>query len=283
MTASSSASSDAATPTAPTTTRPVPSTSTPATPPLFHKGDQLYTTGPLGPGVTPVIVEGPLDAIAITLATGGTYVGVAPLGTSLTDDQAAQLRQHGHRTPIVATDADLAGRVAAERDYWILTPHGHDPRHAELPDGTDPADLLATGRGDVLAAALANSRPLAEQLVDERFAHLPASEAAVDALRVIAASPPDRWETGTQDVAERLGLPASLLRTALHDLVDAWNQDPRGSAAIALRDVTHVKTRLAHAEAVGVHERVTSRPGRTAAHPGDSPVPARAPSRGVDR
>ena len=35
------------------------------------------------------------------------------MGTSLTDDQAAQLRQHGHRTPIVATDADLAGRLAA--------------------------------------------------------------------------------------------------------------------------------------------------------------------------
>ncbi|MBK8463496.1 MAG: relaxase domain-containing protein [Nigerium sp.] len=251
--------------------------------PLFHKGDQLYATGPLRPDATPVIVEGPMDAIAITLATNGKFVGVAPLGTSLTDHQAAQLREHGHRTPIVATDADLAGRVAAERDYWILTPHGHDPRHAELPDGTDPADLVATGSAGVLAAALKRARPLADQLVDERFAHLPASEATVDALRVIAASPPERWETGTQDVAERLRLPAGLLRTALHDLVNAWNQDPRGSAAIALRDVTHVKTRLAHAEAVGVHERVTSRPGRTAAHPGDSPVPARAPSRGVDR
>ncbi len=118
------------------------------------------------------------------------YVGVAPLGASLTDDQAAQLRQHEHRTPIVATDADLAGRVAAERDYWILSPPGHDPRRAALPAGTDPADRLVSGRADVLTKALQNATPLADQLVDERFAHLPANEAAIEALRVIAATPP---------------------------------------------------------------------------------------------
>ncbi|WP_220492293.1 AAA family ATPase [Propioniciclava sp. MC1683] len=249
---------------------------------LFHKGDQLFTTGSLPPDVTPVIVEGPMDAIAVTLATGGTYVGVAPLGTSLTDDQAAQLRQHGHRAPIVATDGDLAGRVAAERDYWILTPYGHHPRHAELPDGTDPADLVATGRADVLADALNSARPLADHLVDERFAHLPPHEAAVEALRVIAASQPARWETGTQDVAERLGLPASLLRTALHDLVNAWNRDPRRTAQHALRDANQVKTRLAYAETAGVHETITTRPNRALTHP-DNLLPTPAPARGVDR
>ncbi len=160
---------------------------------LFHKGDQLFTTGPLDADVTPVIVEGPMDAIAVTLAGTAATSASHRFGTSLTDDQAAQLRQHGHRTPIVATDADLAGRVAAERDYWILTPYGHDPRHAALPDGTDPADLVATGRGSVLADALENARPLADHLVDERFAHLPASEAAIDALR---SSPPPHPNAG---------------------------------------------------------------------------------------
>ena len=36
----------------------------------------------LAAGAIPVIVEGPMDAIAVTLATGGRYVGVAPLGTA---------------------------------------------------------------------------------------------------------------------------------------------------------------------------------------------------------
>ena len=90
--------------------------------PLFHKGDQLYTPRQTwDPDATPVIVEGPMDAIAVTLATDGKYLGVAPLGTSLTDEQAAQLRLLGYRTPIVATDADLAGRVAARAR--LLDPH----------------------------------------------------------------------------------------------------------------------------------------------------------------
>ena len=45
--------------------------------------------------------------------------------------------------PIVATDNDRAGQAATERAYWVLAELGHDPLHATLPDGTDPADLLA--------------------------------------------------------------------------------------------------------------------------------------------
>ncbi len=115
---------------------------TPETP-LFHKGAQLYGHAPsLLRGGRPVLVEGPMDAIAVTLATGGEYVGVAALGTALTREQARQLRRYTD-VPIVATDNDKAGQAAAERDYWILTDLGHDPLHATLPEGTDPADLVA--------------------------------------------------------------------------------------------------------------------------------------------
>ena len=212
--------------------------------PLFHKGDHLYTSGPLVPGITPVIVEGPMDAIAVTLATGGEFVGVAPLGTSLTNEQAVQLRQLGHRTPLVATDADLAGRVAAERDYWILSPYGHDPRYAALPNGTDPADLLASGRADVLTAVLESAAPLARRLIDERCSHLPVSEAALDALRVIAAQPSQQWERGLQDLADRLAISDCVLRGTLTDLVTTWNDQPNASAQVALRGLGDVKNRL---------------------------------------
>ena len=112
--------------------------------PLFHKGAQLFGANEVdvAAGGVPVIVEGPMDAIAVTLASGGRYIGVAPLGTSLTDEQASQLAAIG-KNPIVATDADIAGRVAAERDFWILTAYRLDPRYALLPEGSDPADLLA--------------------------------------------------------------------------------------------------------------------------------------------
>ncbi|WP_300080903.1 toprim domain-containing protein [Propioniciclava sp.] len=205
-----------------------------------------------------------MDAIAVTLATNSKYIGVAPLGTSLTDEQAAQLSQLGHRTPIVATDGDLAGRVAAERDYWILSPYGHDPRHAPLPDGTDPADLLTTGRRGVLTAALDNARPLSQELIDERFAHLAPAHAAFEVLRIIAAQPPKHWETGLQDIAERLSLPVSVLRTALTDLTTAWNEDPRASGKVALRDIGDVKNRLVHQAENSVREHVAQSASGTA-------------------
>lgn len=233
--------------------------------PLFHKGDQLYITRQTWDAdATPVIVEGPMDAIAVTLATGGQYLGVAPLGTSLTDEQGAQLRQLGHRTPIVATDADLAGRVAAERDYWILTPYGHHPGFAALPDGTDPADLLANGRCDVLTAALDNATPLGRELIDERFAHLPAADAALEALHVIAAQPSEHWENGLQDIAERVRLPVSVLRTTLADLVTAWNEDPRARGQVGVSGVGDVKARLLRQAANSVQEHLTQRPSGTA-------------------
>ncbi len=55
---------------------------------VFHKGAQLYTVHPelLREGARPVLVEGPLDAIATALAHPGRLVGLAPLGTSLTED-----------------------------------------------------------------------------------------------------------------------------------------------------------------------------------------------------
>ena len=69
---------------------------------------------------------------------------VAPLGTALTEQQAGLL--YGHDQVIIATDADTAGRTAAERDYWQLTAWGINPTPAHLPEGSDPASIL-TGLG----------------------------------------------------------------------------------------------------------------------------------------
>ena len=69
---------------------------------------------------------------------------VAPLGTALTEHQAGLL--YGHDQVIIATDADTAGRTAAERDYWQLTAWGINPAPARLPEGSDPTSIL-TGLG----------------------------------------------------------------------------------------------------------------------------------------
>ena len=252
--------------------------------PLFHKGDQLFAPERLlATGAIPVIVEGPMDAIAVTLATGGRYAGVAPLGTSLTDEQAAQLVAWG-RQPVVATDADLPGRAAAERDYWILTPHGHDPLFAHLPDGTDPADLLATGRASVLTDALTTAGPLGDVLIDERFAHLPPADAAIEAVRIVAAQPATKWETGVQQIADRLDLPPSVIRYTLKDLADAWNRDPRAAAQTPLANLQNVKARLARDGGGASGEVVTTNRVPHQAHDRTPATPvALQPRPGLDR
>jgi DNA primase len=120
---------------------------TPQTP-LFHKGAQLYAVRGdlLAQGETPVLVEGPIDAPAVSVAGRGQFVGLAPLGTSLTEEQAEQLATIAHeqrRSPLVATDADLAGQIAAQRHYWLLTQHGARPQVVSLRPGSDPAQVLA--------------------------------------------------------------------------------------------------------------------------------------------
>ncbi|MEN8674208.1 MobF family relaxase [Nocardioides sp.] len=230
---------------------------------LFHKGAQLFGLVPeaIDEGATPVIVEGPMDAVAVTLGTVGLYVGVAPLGTSLTEEQAAQLaaihRATG-RDPIVATDPDLAGQVAAERDFWLLTPHGMDPGYAQLPDGLDPADLLAQRGATALTTALASGQPafrsLGDELLTERLDNLDPDQARAAAMRVISARPSRLWTPRAETVAGRLQLSETQARRELRDAVKTWDADPRKAATAELHKSSDVRARLAAAAAAPAAE-----------------------------
>jgi DNA primase catalytic core len=224
--------------------------------PLFHKGAQLFSANEVdvAAGGIPVIVEGPMDAIAVTLASGSRYIGVAPLGTSLTDEQASQLARPG-KNPIVATDADIAGRVAAERDFWILTPYRLDPRSALLPEGMDPADLLALNGPAALTNVLGQARPLGERLVEERLTSLPPEQAQLEAARVVAARPRECWGQGSNTISSRLNRPLPAVRQILLAHVQDWNSDPRWAAAKPLHSVNEVKKRLADAAPIRPEQR----------------------------
>ena len=212
---------------------------------LFHKRAQLFVAGArhLDAGGIPVVVEGPADAIAVTRASHGRYVGVAPLGTNLTSEQATQLRRYD-ADPIIATDADVAGQVAAQRNYWIITPQLLQPRYAALPEGTDPAELVATDRAKQLVDALDQARPLADVLIDERLATLPPVEAALAAAPVIAAQTVDAWEPAVHTLAERIGVDADVIRSSVAAFIRAWNNDPTRLADQQLRVTPQVRDRL---------------------------------------
>ncbi|MCG2803671.1 MAG: relaxase domain-containing protein, partial [Cellulomonas sp.] len=215
---------------------------------LFHKGAQLFTVGArlLGAGATPVLVEGPLDALAVTVAGRDTYIGVAPLGTSLTEEQAAELARIATRSgtsPVVATDADLAGQIAAQRDYWLLAQHGLTPTIANLRPGSDPSSVMETMGPKALRTALTTSGPLADALVRERLENLSGAEAARHAVQVLAAGAPATWDSGAAQIAREARLPQVVVRRELARAIQQWESDPRATVADSIRGLHRIRER----------------------------------------
>ena len=106
---------------------------------------------------------------------------------------------------------------------------------------------------------------------NERISNLPTPDAALGAVAVLAAQPPDRWEDGVQALGGRLGLPAGFLRGTLKDHVRAWNTNARRAADSQLARLHDVKQRLTPAEET--HETPADRP--QAATPTIERIPTR--------
>ena len=124
----------------------------------------------LAAGGRPVIVEGPLDAIAVTTAGQGRYVGVSPCGTALTRQHAVVLRAAADLSAsgvLVAFDSDPAGRQASVRAYPILVEVTAEISTVTQPPGQDPAHIFAERGAGYLAEYLAIcTQPLADLITD---------------------------------------------------------------------------------------------------------------------
>jgi DNA primase len=136
--------------------------------PLFHKGATLYNgataRAAAHQGAQIIAVEGYVDVIA--MVTAGYEAAVAPLGTSLTEDQLALLWKMADE-PVLCFDGDAAGRRAAYRAVDLALPHvqaGKSLKFAILPDGQDPDDLARSGGREAIAEVIAAARPLAAML-----------------------------------------------------------------------------------------------------------------------
>jgi DNA primase len=139
----------------------------------YKKGNLLFGLhqgrAALAREAVPVIVEGPFDAIAVSLADPGHLVGLAPCGTALTARQAELISQAADLTRtgiLVAFDADTAGRNAAVRAYGILRPHTPKLQTARL-NAKDPAKILEQDGTAALRAILRDHRePLSAVVID---------------------------------------------------------------------------------------------------------------------
>jgi DNA primase catalytic core len=195
------------------------------TTPVYRKGEHLlglYEGGAAAArGATPVVVEGPVDALAVWVASGDRHAAVALCGTALTARQADRLfvLTRGPGAPvIVAMDTDDAGRAAAEVSFRRLTARGLQPWAVNLPPGIDPAEVLEKHGPRRLAAALTSgARPLIDDVIEHRVVtwsdRLRWVEGRVGAVRdvapFIAALPPDLRPRSIAGVVDLVGIEAA--------------------------------------------------------------------------
>lgn len=184
-------------------------------------------------GADLVRVEGPMDAIAVSLACGDQAVGIAPLGTALTVAQAQLLASHTDHV-WEGTDNDSAGQAATVRDQDRYNSVGVLARQLILVSPTpgenapkDPAELFARpGGADQLRAAVAlgESAPtvagrILADVVTDSDAELTNRNANVivavakRAATIIAPLPPELWD-------EHVNLTADLISERQPDSTD---------------------------------------------------------------
>jgi DNA primase len=187
--------------------------------PIFHKGQLLYNLHlakhAMRKAERTILVEGQFDVLRLSLA--GFEEVVAPLGTGLSDDQAALLQRH---TPhvILLYDSDDAGLRATFRAGDALLRHKLRVSVATLPEGEDPDTLVQNKGAAALEAALKDAVDVLErkiQILERRgfFGTLPGRRRALDRLlpTIRAAADPITRELYISRVAEVAGIRKDVL------------------------------------------------------------------------
>ena len=200
-----------------------------------------------------MLVEGPIDALAVTL-TGNSYVGVAPLGTALTEERPGGSPPQAPRrsSPPTPTRPDVPPPNATS---------GSSPPTASTPDtpgslkaATRPTCWPSTVRQRSLPCWTRRGRS-ANGLSRNGSASLPPEQAQLEAARVVAARPPECWDEGSNTISSRLNVPLPAVRQTLLAHVKEWNSDPRRAAAKPLQSVNDVKKRLTEAAPIRPEQR----------------------------
>jgi len=149
--------------------------------PIFHKSDHLYGVARARRSIIEqscaLVVEGYTDVIALHEA--GFTTAVATLGTALNASQVRLLSRFAKRI-VYVFDGDEAGQRAADRaiefiDQTVMPEFSSNPLQLDvvvIPNGADPAELVATTQGkEQMRALIDAARPLFEFAIDRRLSH----------------------------------------------------------------------------------------------------------------
>lgn len=196
--------------------------------PLYHKGSVVFNlhrarTCCRQAGAV-IVMEGPTDVMAA--AQAGCNHCVAVLGTAMTPRHAQHLRSiAGSGRIILLFDGDRAGRDNSLKAVSTMLGEGIACHAAMLPEGADPAELLADGAPDAVArfeTIIAGARPDMQHLLASlapRPHELDARQSLAVADRLLGTIQPisdvDLRQGLVQEIGDHLGLDPLRLATRL--------------------------------------------------------------------
>jgi DNA primase len=182
--------------------------------PVYHKGKILYGLSWAKNAIRreegALVVEGYMDAVS--LAANGIENVVAPLGTSMTEDQATLLTRYCTRVYLFF-DSDAAGLRATFRAGDILLAAGLHPAVVTLPPGEDPDTIVQKEGPDGVREYLGQAVDVLDrklQILEEKdyFSSIERIRGAVDRLlpTLRAAKDPALRDIYVSKVAEKTGV-----------------------------------------------------------------------------
>jgi DNA primase len=202
--------------------------------PIYHKSDVLYglnwSRGAIRKAESALVVEGYMDLVS--LAAHGFENTVAPLGTALTEQQAALLARYARRV-VLLYDSDMAGLRATFRAGDELLRAGAEVLVATLPDGEDPDSLVRREGRAVLQRYIDDAVDVLDRklgMLERRglFGSIAGVRRALDALLPTVRAASDEVVRGVyiSRVAEKTGVPRDTLEreAAAPDRRDAPGQ-----------------------------------------------------------
>jgi DNA primase len=194
---------------------------------LYHKGRQLFGIDRAASTAAKrgriVAVEGYTDVLALHQA--GITESVAIMGTALTQQQLTTLAQRVGKdgTVYLALDADRAGQDAMRRGARGARDLDLELRVVDMPEGQDPAELMAADGPDGFAERIDGARLVpdfeARRVVAQADLGSPRGrDRAIEQVRPLVAALPANSATRDDLVgflADRLDVPSEYVTSAV--------------------------------------------------------------------
>lgn len=208
--------------------------------PLFNKSQVIYgldrAKGSIRKNNFSILVEGQMDIVLSHQA--GYSNTVASSGTSITAHHLKALSRLSQNI-VLAFDSDSAGRSSLIRTSEVALTMGMDVKVADLPPGSDPADMIREGK-DAWKRIIRSSKHVIDYLLskcseessDER-AFLRSTKEIVLPLLSVMSDKIDR-EHFIREVERATDLSDSLIREEIRSITSEKMSEPSRKPVTAL-------------------------------------------------